>query len=57
MENKLKSCPFCGGEAERFEQHHFAHSVVCKKCHATIQWYKNKQAAAKAWNRRTASAT
>ena len=35
MNEKLKSCPFCGGESE-FNSDDFGESVCCKSCGATI---------------------
>ena len=57
MTEKLKRCPFCGGEA-RMQEHVFVGysstwGVVCLDCCAeTKQFYKNSQEAAEAWNRR-----
>lgn len=64
MEEILKPCPFCGGEAELVysnDNHHQPH-VQCKfgaflmpKCPGTFtyQWnYKTKAEAIEAWNRR-----
>lgn len=63
MEDRLKPCPFCGGEA-RVEEHKFwnditrsfdikTYSVVCDECSSTsFQHYRIKQEAIKAWNTR-----
>lgn len=68
MSDKLKPCPFCGGEAEikNFDGYHrYANGVVdfiqCKKCGGrTREYYTHikteidmRQEAIKAWNRRT----
>lgn len=50
---KLKSCPFCGGEAE-LEINGLYWDVNCKRCLANVGAYKcyNKKQAVEAWNRR-----
>ena len=53
MENKLKPCPFCGGEARRYEGINFGFGVVCKKCGAKVDGYASKSSASRVWNRRT----
>ena len=35
MTEKLKTCPFCGGEAE-FNSDEFGESVCCKSCGASL---------------------
>lgn len=62
MENKLKPCPFCGGEAElqqeigKFFREAFIHyRVVCKdsRCRgASYNTWVDKPEAIKAWNTR-----
>lgn len=49
----LKPCPFCGGEARKYEGKIDDHGVVCKKCGAKIYGYTSAGAATRAWNRRT----
>jgi Lar family restriction alleviation protein len=55
-DNELKSCPFCGGEAE-------IHNLVkidindrcwieCKECGISTKIYDGEQEAIEAWNRR-----
>ena len=51
-ETELKPCPFCGGEARRYNGNHDMHGVVCKKCNAKVYGYANQASATKAWNRR-----
>ena len=57
MNNNLKRCPFCGGQASVQEMFHSMLSneyfVKCKKCGAeTKRYYKGSRGAVKAWNRR-----
>lgn len=55
--NELKSCPFCGGSAYDHIKYYIhsntqRHVVKCTKCNAMME-YRNKDAAIKAWNRRS----
>lgn len=59
MKNKteLKSCPFCGGEADISKGFTSrikgtAYLVYCLKCDTTSGFYGTKRAAKKHWNRR-----
>lgn len=57
MQNELKSCPFCGGEAVlgtwRDEYKCLNPSVVhCSGCHVETKVYPRKKEAIEAWNRR-----
>lgn len=53
MDNELKPCPFCGGEATRVnnlipkEWH-----VVCLECDASTGFCETEQGAVTTWNRR-----
>lgn len=53
---KLKSCPFCGGEAEiQYGACDYnVYQAVCKEqnCHAMSGWSDTPEEAADAWNRR-----
>lgn len=54
---KLKPCPFCGGEARiithRFYELSNTYGVTCKKCGSeTMQFYCAEEDAVNAWNRR-----
>lgn len=60
---KLKSCPFCGGEARISERYREGVSnrkmywVECKKCgitqaHHALAGYNSRAKAANAWNKR-----
>ena len=59
-EEKLKPCPFCGGEAELeitglyWDVNCKRWDVNCKRCLANVGAYKcyNKKQAVEAWNRR-----
>ena len=55
MPNELKPCPFCGGEATIRQNDLNYYYVCCKKCPAEVgrYWYKRKQDAKNAWNRRS----
>lgn len=56
MSEKLKPCPFCGGESELVEEKHGKYSslyfVACKGMCIRQYHYKDKNRAIKAWNRR-----
>lgn len=51
---KLKKCPFCGGEAHIIggKTEDEVAWVVCIQCYAESAVLDSKQDAAKAWNRR-----
>ena len=57
---ELKPCPFCGGEAKRYQLKHpsgiVQYAVACMNddclVSPTTAAYKTKGADAKAWNRR-----
>lgn len=63
MTDKLKPCPFCGGEAY-IDEHSFyndktkgftdhSYGVLCSKCFAqSSQSYETKKEAKQMWNRR-----
>lgn len=52
MKDKLKPCPFCGGEPYDFYTDNFGYWYIkCKDCQAEIHARKRKQAE-KLWNRR-----
>ena len=52
-EVKLKPCPFCGGEAELYEDGIFSGAFVyCKKCGTLKGYYLETEKAIEAWNRR-----
>lgn len=59
-EAKLKSCPFCGNEAEiisqpmNFEINERTYSVRCRSCFCKVGNYTSESSAIHAWNRRTA---
>ncbi len=50
---ELKPCPFCGGEARRYNGNIDSYGVVCNKCGAKVYGYASKASATKAWNTRT----
>ena len=51
MTDKLKSCPFCGGEAELAIVKLWNH-VYCKNCHSRTTMYSSEEQAIEAWNNR-----
>ena len=58
MNEKLKTCPFCGGEAElrsftSKENNQEIWYVTCQICEVFIENFKTKQQAIEAWNLRT----
>lgn len=56
MENKLKTCPFCGSEAILCEDGELslAYKVFCMNpfCDAQYGWCATKKLAVDGWNRR-----
>jgi Lar family restriction alleviation protein len=50
--NGLKPCPFCGGEARRYDGRVEYFGVCCSKCGAKVYGYASKSAASRAWNKR-----
>lgn len=61
MQNKLKPCPFCGGNAfitvdldavVDTQGRRWGHTVVCGKCCATSGLVYTPEMAAEFWNRR-----
>lgn len=49
---KLKPCPFCGGEAVRSMTQNGEHYIFCITCDAKTNKYLKEEDAAKTWNRR-----
>ena len=52
MDNKLKPCPFCGGEAIIDGCDDTLWIVICKECNASIGYKETKEEAIEAWNKR-----
>lgn len=52
MSDKLKPCPFCGGEAIIDGCDDTPWSVICKKCAASVDFKETEQEAIDAWNNR-----
>lgn len=52
MNDELKPCPFCGGEAIIDGCDDTLWIVVCKECNASIGYKETKEEAIEAWNRR-----
>ena len=50
MDNELKPCPFCGGEARLIG--HSPYSITCCKCRATTVICNTPEKAIDAWNYR-----
>ena len=59
-EEKLKPCPFCGGEAKLYSRAVdwllSEHVVRCKKCHCMTDTYDTKVETIEAWNNRVVDA-
>jgi len=71
MEDKLRSCPFCGKEAKLSKSKQWKPSppesrwggytlcdawcVFCKSCHGKTSHKKSKEIAIRAWNNRNGS--
>ena len=58
---KLKSCPFCDGDAniqtiKDFQGRIFSATVECCECNASTRSYITIEAAVEAWNKRCQSA-
>lgn len=56
-EEKLKPCPFCGGEAILKTNHGFNKEVIssftyCEECGVATRSYALEKTAIEAWNRR-----
>lgn len=52
MNDKLKPCPFCGGEAIVDGCDDTLWIVICKECNASIGHKETKEEAIEAWNKR-----
>lgn len=52
MNDELKPCPFCGGEAIIDGCDDTLWIVICKECNASIGYKETKEEAIEAWNRR-----
>lgn len=50
MSDKLKPCPFCGGESRLIG--HSPYSITCCKCRATTVFCNTPEKAIDAWNNR-----
>lgn len=51
-DQKLKPCPFCGGEARR-RGDEYSEAVICDICRASSGWQGNFDNARRIWNTRT----
>lgn len=51
---KLKPCPFCGGEAELWDNklERRLYGVICKECDCMTPYFESEVEAIEAWNRR-----
>lgn len=51
--NKLKLCPFCGGEPYIKQYKDFyLYKVICENCYIETGGWREKRKAINAWNRR-----
>ena len=58
MENELKPCPFCGGEAGIMRYHHIkAAFCFCTVCKVRMPNMLTREEAIEAWNRRCTDGT
>lgn len=58
MIEKLKPCPFCGGEGRLFGGDNIRHAYVqCLECQSEAQTHESADAATGAWNRRHSEET
>ncbi|MFI3254420.1 MAG: Lar family restriction alleviation protein [Eubacteriales bacterium] len=53
MTEKLKPCPFCGGEASLYEYNRVQHSVECDNCKVGQPIFTTEVEAWSKWNTRT----
>lgn len=55
-EEKLKPCPFCGGEAGIYKRvldwATWDYKIACSKCRCETDIYGTKQEVIEAWNKR-----
>lgn len=54
MNEELKPCPFCGGEAVWWgtEDELYPYQVVCKRCYCGTDTHLYRKDAYEVWNRR-----
>lgn len=52
-EQKLKPCPFCGGEASIYVAYDDGYCVCCDECGCCLPVYNTEEDAIREWNRRT----
>ena len=52
-EYRLKSCPFCGGQAEIMQTWDGLYQAVCRRCRCGTAAYAAPSAAALRWNQRS----
>lgn len=55
--DELLKCPFCGWEAERYQNSddEFSHFVKCSNCAAQTDFYMTEEHAVSRWNMRVPS--
>jgi len=54
-DEKLKPCPFCGGEAAVKSRTAYDYVIMCRDCYVNDEsnnWSQTKEEAIDAWNRR-----
>lgn len=52
MSDKLKPCPFCGGEAKLKELEYLGMFIVCSKCGAKTSYRLRRSLIVNMWNNR-----
>lgn len=49
---KLRRCPFCGGNAGKYQDYHCLWIIQCNQCGCGTLYKPEVEEAAKIWNRR-----
>jgi Lar family restriction alleviation protein len=56
MTEKLKPCPFCGGEAKIHNTYDGMFQIECTNCFARVFYDRTKKSVINRWNRRVDNA-
>jgi len=49
---KLKPCPFCGGEAKQYNRAPHGWTIICKDCRGGLVYHKDRAMQVENWNKR-----